>query len=498
MPENSRETVSTTPVSILANKGAPTGAHEPRPDTLAAAVRPQPVSTQNSQESVPRYRPLEERRYANPQKLQVVTARKSSENSPQKSMSSSGSIASTPMSALKTPQTALHTAVSFTLDNLPEKISHRGSISARPSSVALSNQSQPAPAPAPARHDENSFSDSSNPSSRQNSIHMPGDFIFFESKNQHHPPTPAAAKKYHHTNKAVIDALIGPQVPFTEFFQKQDDEKIHILIGATGSVATIKVPLIIDKLFKYYGPEKVSIQLVVTSKAEHFLRGLKISTDVKIWRDQDEWFGFKRMGDPVLHTELRRWADVCLIAPLSANTLAKLANGICDNLLTSLLRSWTPSTPVLVAPAMNTFMYTHPVTKKHLTMLEEDAPYVTVLKPVEKVLVCGDIGMGGMREWNDIVDVLIKKIVDIRRSRADLKAMDLGEKDGDDFDDDDDDDDDEEEEEDDDDNENDDDTDSNDSGVDEDYDDDDDDDPAEREEKENKIIRENEAKLRHS
>lgn len=130
-------------------------------------------------------------------------------------------------------------------------------------------------------------------------------------------------------------------------------------------------------------------------------------------------------------------------------------------------------------------------------MLEEDAPYVTVLKPVEKVLVCGDIGMGGMREWNDIVDVLIKKIVDIRRSRADLKAMDLGEKDGDDFDDDDDDDD-EEEEDDDDDNENDDDTDSNDSGVDEDYDDDDDDDPAEREEKENKIIRENEAKLRHS
>lgn len=77
---------------------------------------------------------------------------------------------------------------------------------------------------------------------------------------------------------------------------------------------------------------------------------------------------------------------------------------------------------------MNTFMYTHPVTKKHLTMLQEDWPYVTVLKPVEKVLVCGDIGMGGMRDWHDIVVILTKKINEIR---GDLVGADADDEDED-------------------------------------------------------------------
>ena len=342
---------------------------------------------------------------------------------------------------VKSPNSALGTAVSFTVSNVGEKISHRGSISARPSSVTLATQgatngSMTASEVAEERVGQAPSApvyDTSAASSRQNSVHIPGEFIVMETPSRPQSASPPGIphhtrKQPYHSNKAIIDAQLGPQLPFTEFFQKQDDKKIHILIGATGSVATIKVPAIIDKLFKTYGAEKVSIQLVVTKPAEHFLKGLKISTDVKIWRDEDEWSGFKRMGDPVLHTELRRWADVCLIAPLSANTLAKLANGICDNLLTSLLRSWTPSTPILAAPAMNTFMYTHPVTKKHLTMLQEDWPYVTVLKPVEKVLVCGDIGMGGMRDWHDIVVILTKKINEIR---GDLVGADADDEDED-------------------------------------------------------------------
>ncbi|ODV94103.1 hypothetical protein PACTADRAFT_30779, partial [Pachysolen tannophilus NRRL Y-2460] len=182
----------------------------------------------------------------------------------------------------------------------------------------------------------------------------------------------------------------------------------HILLGATGSVATIKVPLIIDKLQKTYGPDKVSIQLVVTKPAEHFLKGLKISADVKIWRDSDSWSNsFSRPGDPILHVELRKWADIFLIAPLSANTLAKIANGLSDNLLTSIVRSWNPTIPIFIAPAMNTLMYTHPMTKKHLNIIVEEFKHITILKPVEKVLVCGDIGMGGMREWSDVVEIII-------------------------------------------------------------------------------------------
>jgi len=66
-------------------------------------------------------------------------------------------------------------------------------------------------------------------------------------------------------------------------------------------------------------------------------------------QDDDEWRQWKRVGDPVMHIELRRWADVMVIAPLSANTLAKAAGGMCDNLLTCVLRAWDWGRPLLVS-----------------------------------------------------------------------------------------------------------------------------------------------------
>src|SRR5262245_20486764 len=70
--------------------------------------------------------------------------------------------------------------------------------------------------------------------------------------------------------------------------------------------------------------------------------------------------------DPVLHIELRRWADLLVIAPLDANTLAKLAYGLSDNLLTCLYRAWDRRRPIVLAPAMNTFMWENPLTDRHL------------------------------------------------------------------------------------------------------------------------------------
>ncbi|TID20444.1 hypothetical protein CANINC_003561 [Pichia inconspicua] len=232
-----------------------------------------------------------------------------------------------------------------------------------------------------------------------------------------------SSKKKTNTTKTLVTPLVGPPVPFTQYLSKEDDDKIHILIGATGSVATIKILMIIDKLFKIYGTDKVSIQLVVTRAAEHFLRGMKISTEVKIWREQEEWsapMNKIKPGDPILHVELRKWADILLIAPLSANTLAKIANGLADNLLTSIVRVWNPAVPILVAPAMNTFMYKNPVTKMHLEILREDFKYIEVLRPVEKVLVCGDIGMGGMREWSEVVDITVKKLKEVQKLKEQM------------------------------------------------------------------------------
>ena len=64
--------------------------------------------------------------------------------------------------------------------------------------------------------------------------------------------------------------------------------------------------------------------------------------------DEEEWHQWQKKGDPVLHIELRKWADLLVVAPLSANTLAKLALGLCDNCLTSVVRAWDWSKPLLV------------------------------------------------------------------------------------------------------------------------------------------------------
>lgn len=334
------------------------------------------------------------------------------------------------------------TIVSFTSEDPKKQAHHRYSISSKPSKLSSANTSPNGSitdlsSPIDSllvsnvqmrrqlMHDNTNNNVNINANANANKdtldrnsiVNMPGDFIYFESSNMKRTDINASLKQQVFNKEKRIIKPPEEQLPFTDYFLKEDDKKIHVLIGATGSVATIKVPLIIDKLFKIFTPEKVSIQLVVTKPAEHFLRGLKLSTHVKIWREEDEWSYIKKIGDPVLHHELRKWADIFIIAPLSANTLAKMANGICNNIITLVLRSWPSTVPVIVAPAMNTFMYCNPITKKHLKMIEEDAPFITVLKPVEKVLVCGDIGMGGMREWLEIVEIARCKINEIRKAR---------------------------------------------------------------------------------
>uniref|UniRef100_A0A383VT09 phosphopantothenoylcysteine decarboxylase n=1 Tax=Tetradesmus obliquus TaxID=3088 RepID=A0A383VT09_TETOB len=80
--------------------------------------------------------------------------------------------------------------------------------------------------------------------------------------------------------------------------------------------------------------------------------------------------------------------------PLSANSLAKLANGLCDNLVTCIARAWDFKRPLLVAPAMNTFMWDSPFTAQHLAAIQQLG--VTVVDPVSKTLACGDVGQGAM------------------------------------------------------------------------------------------------------
>lgn len=185
--------------------------------------------------------------------------------------------------------------------------------------------------------------------------------------------------------------------------------KKNILIGCTGSVATIKLPLLIQKLRE--SNSNVEIKVIVTQNAEHFFAAADIPEDVPIHRDADEWSSWSGRGDPVLHIELGKWADLMVIAPLDANSLAKMASGLCDNLLLCTARAWDLGKPLFFAPAMNTRMSEHPVT----------APQIDTLKSwgfreipcVAKTLMCGDTGLGAMAEVDTIVQWIGRCLVEL-------------------------------------------------------------------------------------
>jgi phosphopantothenoylcysteine decarboxylase len=208
-----------------------------------------------------------------------------------------------------------------------------------------------------------------------------------------------------------------------------------VLLGVTGSVAAIRTPELYQEL-KQAGH---AVKVVATRAALYFfdpaaLDPLDPSQRARnpeiVILDEDEWPGSQRgqhyrRDDPVLHIELRRWADVLLIAPLDANTLAKLANGLADNCLTCVWRAWDLARPVSLAPAMNTLMWEHRLTTRHLRQLASDAGAGTVpddldldsliawmnreclrlkiVPPQNKRLACGDVGIGAMADVKEIV-----------------------------------------------------------------------------------------------
>ncbi|KAL7402529.1 hypothetical protein ABVT39_016309 [Epinephelus coioides] len=136
----------------------------------------------------------------------------------------------------------------------------------------------------------------------------------------------------------------------------------------------------------------VDVRVVTTEHAKHFYNPAEVS--VKVYSDSDEWELWTQRSDPVLHIELRRWADLFVIAPLDANTLGKIASGICDNLLTCVVRAWDISRPLLFCPAMNTAMWQHPITAQQVSKLTEFG-YVEI-PCIAKKLVCGDEAVSGL------------------------------------------------------------------------------------------------------
>ncbi|KII91084.1 hypothetical protein PLICRDRAFT_106072 [Plicaturopsis crispa FD-325 SS-3] len=194
-------------------------------------------------------------------------------------------------------------------------------------------------------------------------------------------------------------------VHFTAQSERKDGFT-HVLLLTTGSVASIKAPLIVSELLQY---NNVKVECVSTRASLAFFSKDDVQrAGSRVWVDEDEWTGDYKIGDPILHIELRRWADIVLVAPCSANTLSKIAHGSCDNLLTSVLRALAPTTPTYIFPAMNTLMYEHPLTAEHLRIVQDVVKY-EIVGPIGKALACGDVGTGAMTEWRDIVQIVVDK-----------------------------------------------------------------------------------------
>ena len=153
-----------------------------------------------------------------------------------------------------------------------------------------------------------------------------------------------------------------------------------VILGTCYSVNPVNVLQLAQQLTQL----DVNVVLIPTQKATPFLlaneaevedehapeaqlkewQQLKPHSPLKIWfEDKDEWESWSKRSDPVLHVELRKVSAVLLVAPLSANTMGKFANGLADNLLTNVFRAWDIKTEsCIVAPAMDPFTYQHPIT----------------------------------------------------------------------------------------------------------------------------------------
>ncbi|KAF2872428.1 phosphopantothenoylcysteine decarboxylase [Massariosphaeria phaeospora] len=260
---------------------------------------------------------------------------------------------------------------------------------------------------------------------------------------------PLRLNPVHHQHDDALSPGSQTRKKLDPFAFPVHDSKAHLLLAATGSVATIKIPLIISSLSQH---PNLAIRLIFTTSATQFLQGqsaeqpslaeLEDLPNVEaVYLDEDEWREPWVRGNRILHIELRRWADMLLVAPLSADALAKITGGWADSLVLSVVRAWDSTgeldpvrdvagldrpreegeagssgsvvrkKKIIVAPSMNTAMWKQPITKKQVDVLEgewgvKNGGWFEVLQPMEKELACGDVGSGAMRDWREIVGVI--------------------------------------------------------------------------------------------
>ena len=171
----------------------------------------------------------------------------------------------------------------------------------------------------------------------------------------------------------------------------------NVLLGVTGGIAAYKAPDLGRKLTA----EGANVRVVLTDSASAFVSPMSLQavSGNPVHQHLLDADAEAAMG----HIELAKWADILLIAPATANTMAKLAHGLADDLLTTLFLATTAK--IYIAPAMNQQMWKAPATKRNLSVLEDFG--ITLLGPDSGEQACGDVGAGRMLEPLDIAKAII-------------------------------------------------------------------------------------------
>ncbi len=172
----------------------------------------------------------------------------------------------------------------------------------------------------------------------------------------------------------------------------------HIILGITGSIAAYKAAVLLRYLIK----EGAEVQVVITPSGKEFITPVTLSA-LSNKPVISNFFGAND-GSWNSHVDLGLWADLMLVAPATASTIGKFANGICDNMLCTTYMS--VKCPVMIAPAMDLDMFIHPANQRNLSLLKEFGNII--IEPATGELASGLTGKGRMQEPEAIVEEVVR------------------------------------------------------------------------------------------
>jgi phosphopantothenoylcysteine synthetase/decarboxylase len=176
-----------------------------------------------------------------------------------------------------------------------------------------------------------------------------------------------------------------------------------ILIGISGGIAVYKTCELVRLLRK----EGHEVRVLMSRNAREFVTPLTF--EVLSGNPVPAGMFSPRADQSVEHVEMATWCDLFALVPATANVIGKLASGIADDQLTTVTMAIPAAKPRILAPAMNVHMWENPILQRNLKLLSDpQGPAYRIVPPVEKELACGDVGMGGLAEVNDICAAVLK------------------------------------------------------------------------------------------